>query len=147
MKEPIFEVQSDRERELKAISHFCSLFDYEFKKLDQFNIDFEITENKIPIIYAEVKGRNYNIFEGNNFAVAIKKINKLAQHKNPVLVWACYDGIVFGQLKNLEGIVKWGGRKIKREKSITDQELMAYYPKQQTLNYSYFDSNKFEKII
>jgi hypothetical protein len=148
MKEPIFETENDKERELKAMEKFASIGKLTFKKLDQFNIDFEIFNKRNELIaYAEVKGRKMDIFEGDYFIVALRKIAKLINKKEPVLIWACNDGIVSARVKDLEGYIKWGGRKNERENAINDQELMVYYPRQENLKYAYFHSNEFYSII
>jgi len=67
--------------------------------------------------------------------VACRKIVKLCDKRlNPVIIWACDDGIVYGQASKIEGNIKWGGRK-PREGAVNDQELMIYYDKQKTLRY------------
>ena len=50
------------------------------------------------------------------------------------MIWACDDGIIYGQPSELDGYVKWGGRK-PRDGAVNDQELMIYYDKQKTLRY------------
>ena len=148
MKEPIFEEQPDRERELKAVTKFCSLFDLSFEKLDQFNIDFAIKNKRGEVVsLAEVKGRRYDIFMGDYFIVAMRKVFKLSKEKEPVLIWACADGIVFGKVKDLHGLIQWGGRTTEREGAINDQELMVYYPRQENLKYAYFHSTEYHSLI
>ena len=87
------------------------------------------------IAYAEVKGRYRSIASCYPLPIACRKVVKLCDKRlNPVMIWACDDGIVYGQPAQLDGYVKWGGRK-PREGAVNDQELMIYYDKQKTLRY------------
>jgi hypothetical protein len=53
---------------------------------------------------------------------------------NPVIIWACDDGIIYAQANQLVGEIKWGGRP-PREGSYNDAELMVYYDKQKCMKY------------
>jgi hypothetical protein len=70
--------------------------------------------------------------------VAVFKVSKLMDKRlNPVIIWDCLDGIIYGKVSELEGKVRYGGR-TPREGSIDDEELMVYYPKQKGLKYIKF---------
>lgn len=139
-----FEKDSDIRRELKAIEFFCGTYNLDYKKLGEWDIDFSLhkfNENKSGKLvgYAEVKGRNKNIADAYPLPLAIRKIHSLTEKtKDPVIIWACYDGIIYAKLKNLKGIIKQGGRK-PRAGSVNDIELMAYYENQTDLNIIYYD--------
>jgi len=67
--------------------------------------------------------------------IAARKVVKLCDKRlNPVVIWACDDGIIYGKPNEIQGDVRWGGRK-PREGSYNDQELMLYYPKQEGTRY------------
>ena len=67
--------------------------------------------------------------------VANRKLIKLADKElNPIIIWACEDGIIYGRLDEIEGITRWGGRKA-RYGAANDQEVMCYYSKQPGLKY------------
>jgi hypothetical protein len=51
---------------------------------------------------------------------------------NPVIIWKCYDGIIYGKLEKLKGQIRIGGRK-PRENSFNDIELMAYFERSKEL--------------
>ena len=139
-----FEKERDIRRELKAIEFFCGTYNLDYKKLGEWDIDFSLhkfNENKSGKLvgYAEVKGRNKNIADAYPLPLAIRKIHSLTEKtKDPVIIWACYDGIIYAKLKNLKGIIKQGGRK-PRAGSVNDIELMAYYENQTDLNIIYYD--------
>ena len=79
--------------------------------------------------YAEVKGRNRKIEDAFPLPVAARKIVKLmdkSKNVEPVIIWACLDGIIYGKIKELGGVLKVGGRK-PREHAANDIEAMVYY--------------------
>lgn len=139
-----FEKESDIKRELKAIEFFCGKYDLDYKKLGEWDIDFSLHKNNFKasgklVGYAEVKGRNKNIADAYPLPLAIRKVYSLTEKtENPIIIWACYDGIIYAKLKNLNGVIKKGGRK-PRAGSVNDIELMAYYDKQDDLNIIYYD--------
>ena len=131
-----YETQEDRDREIKAIKKFVNLFKGSYKKLGHSDIDFRVFDKDKKIIaYVEVKGKSSNLKNAFPVYVAARKLVKLCDKRlNPVIIWACDDGIVYGQPSQIEGSIRWGGRK-PREGAVNDQELMIYYPKQKTLRY------------
>ena len=134
-----FEKESDIKRELKAIEFFINKYNLDYKKLGEWDIDFSLHKNNILVGYAEVKGRNKNIADAYPLPLAIRKIHSLTEKtKDPIIIWACYDGIIYAKLKKLKGVIKQGGRK-PRKHSVNDIELMAYYENQTDLNIIYYD--------
>lgn len=134
-----FEKESDIKRELKAIEFFINKYNLDCKKLGEWDIDFSLHKNNILVGYAEVKGRNKNIADAYPLPLAIRKIHSLTEKtKDPIIIWACYDGIIYAKLKKLNGVIKQGGRK-PRKHSVNDIELMAYYNEQTDLNIIYYD--------
>ena len=134
-----FEKESDIKRELKAIKFFINKYNLDYKKLGDWDIDFSLHKNNVLVGYAEVKGRNKNIADAYPLPLAIRKIHSLTEKtKDPIIIWACYDGIIYAKLKKLNGVIKQGGRK-PRKHSVNDIELMAYYNEQTDLNIIYYD--------
>lgn len=134
-----FEKESDIRRELKAIEFFINKYNLDYKKLGEWDIDFSLHKENKLIGYAEVKGRNKNIADAYPLPLAIRKIHSLTEKtKDPIIIWACYDGIIYAKLKKLNGVIKQGGRK-PRAGSVNDIELMAYYENQTDLNIIYYD--------
>lgn len=125
-----FENDDDLHRETKAIERFVKIFDGSYKKLDPNDIDFKLfNKDKEVIAYAEVKGRNKMMSVAFPLPVSIRKLSKLADKRlNPVMIWACEDGIIYAKIKDLVGDIRWGGRK-PREGAFNDSELMAYFDK------------------
>ena len=131
-----FEQDKDLKREKKAIEYFVKRFQGSYKKLGPNDVDYKVfVKDDNLIAYAEVKGRYRSIASCYPLPIACRKVVKLCDKRlNPVMIWACDDGIVYGQPAQLDGYVKWGGRK-PREGAVNDQELMIYYDKQKTLRY------------
>jgi|TARA_B110000503_G_scaffold142541_1_gene239669 hypothetical protein len=125
-----FEKQTDLQREMKAIKLFTDGFKGGFIKLGQNDIDFTILDaNHTVIAYAEVKGRNKTMQDAFPLPIAARKIVKLMDKSKtvePIVIWACLDGIIYGRIKKLGGVLKVGGRK-PREHAANDIEAMVYY--------------------
>tara|TARA_Y100001973_G_C5208996_1_gene343884 strand:+ start:3294 stop:3734 length:441 start_codon:yes stop_codon:yes gene_type:complete len=137
-----FETNKDLARERRAIEKFVSRFKGSFKKLSPNDVDYRVYDSKGKLIaYVEVKGRFRTIAEAYPLPVAARKVVKLCDKRlNPVLIWSCEDGIIYGKPTHLKGILKWGGRK-PREGAVNDEELMIYYDKQDEFKYhKYYDS-------
>ena len=131
----IFEKQEDLDREEKAIKKFVSLFSGTYKKLTQFDLDFEIFLDGKFICFAEVKGRKGRYMDTSYpLPIAVKKLVKIQEKRsNCVLIWSCIDGIVYGKYRKLKGVITFGGMITPREGSTNDREFMAYYEKQEEL--------------
>ena len=132
----LFEKEDDRQRELKAIQKFVSRFKGSYEKLDPFDIDYRVYDkDKNLIAYVEVKGRLREMAEAYPLPISATKVTKLcAKRLNPVIIWACEDGIIYAKVSDIVGEVRWGGRS-PRNGSYSDEELMLYYPKQKTFKY------------
>ncbi len=114
------------------------MFNLTFKKLSENDIDYCLYQNEEIIAYVEIKGRNRNILNAYPLPIAGRKLIKLQDKKiNPIIIWDCYDGIIYGKTELIEGKIRVGGRK-PRENSTNDIELMAYYEKQLGLKEKYF---------
>jgi hypothetical protein len=95
-----FENKKDLERELGCIEFFCNTFGLTYSKLGENDIDFCLYKNDQIISFAEVKGRNRNINDAYPLPIACRKLVKLSDKKiNPVIIWDCFDGIIYGQTK------------------------------------------------
>jgi hypothetical protein len=131
-----FETEEDLRREKKAIEIFVNIFGGSYQKLDPKDIDYKIFDkDKNLIAYAEVKGRIRTMSNAYPLPISARKVVKLTDKRlNPVVIWACEDGIIYGKVNNLHGVIKWGGRP-PRENSFDDSELMVYYDKQKELKY------------
>lgn len=135
----IFETEEDRKREQRAIETFVSVFGGSYKKLDPLDIDYKVFDKDGNLIsYVEVKGRIRTIASAYPLCVSVEKLVKLMKKRlNPVILWACEDGIIYAKVDDLVGTIKMGGRK-KREGAYNDIELMAYYEKQKPMKYVRF---------
>jgi len=134
-----FENQGDLTREKRAIEKFIGLFGGTYKKLGSNDVDYRVfNSSKELIAYVEVKGRLRPIKEAYPLPVAARKVVKLCDKRlNPVMIWACEDGIIYAKVSEIQGEVKWGGRK-PRAQSVNDEELMIYYEQQKGFKYVKF---------
>ena len=135
-----FENEPHWERERRAITKFASLFNLTYKKLGKNDVDFQLYNQKGVLTgFVEVKGRHRDLEKAYPLPVAVRKIAKLqgelAPRKNPIVVWACHDGIIYGKLHKIKGEVKFGGRP-PREGAVNDEEMMAYYEPQKDLHHA-----------
>jgi len=135
----IFETEQDLIREKKAITTFVNMFKGSFKKLGPQDIDFKVFDKDNNLIaYAEVKGRLKTMKTAYPLPIALSKLSKLIEKRlNPVLIWACDDGIIYGKVFSLVGEVRMGGRP-PREGGNTDVEMMVYFDTQKALKYVRF---------
>jgi hypothetical protein len=126
----IFETDTDILREKKAIDLFVSIFKGSYKKLDQFDIDYKVSDDRGQLIaYVEVVGRIRTMKTSYPLPITLSKLNKLIEKRlNPVIVWACDDGIIYAEATKLEGVIKWGGLPPR-------DEMMVYYDKHKTMKY------------
>lgn len=131
-----FETEQDLNREEKAIQTFVDRFNGSFQKLGRNDVDYRVfDENKNLVAYAEIKGLYKSIANAYPLPVAMRKVSKLCDKRlNPVLIWACDDGIIYGKVYNLEGSIKWGGRP-PRDGAMNDAEMMVYFDKQKEFRY------------
>jgi hypothetical protein len=134
-----FETEQDLKREHKAITTFVNTFGGSFTKLDPHDIDYKVFDKDGNLIaYVEVKGRIRTIHNAYPLPVAARKVVKLVDKRlQPVIIWSCEDGIIYGKVNKLKGEIKWGGR-TPRDSSFNDSELMVYYEKQKDLRYVRF---------
>lgn len=123
-----FESKKDLDREVRAIDTFVNSFGGSYEKLGDNDIDFKVYDkNKNLISYVEIKGRLRTIENAFPLPVAARKLVKLADKRlNPVIIWACNEGIIYAKLKDLEGKIRFGGRAV-RAGSSNDLEVMAYF--------------------
>tara|TARA_R100000664_G_C2743845_1_gene131969 strand:- start:1049 stop:1462 length:414 start_codon:yes stop_codon:yes gene_type:complete len=132
-----YETQEDKDREIKAIEKFVNLFKGSYRKLGPNDIDFRVFDKDKKIIaYVEVKGKSSTLSNAFPLYVAARKLVKLCDKRlNPVVMWACHDGIVYAKVPDLIGELRWGGRVDIRDEAVNDQELMVYFNKSKVFKY------------
>lgn len=127
-----FETDKDLTREEAAIKLLCDKGNAKYYKLDENDVDFRV-ESEQKTYYVEVKGRNRNEQECYPLPLAARKMVKLCDKQAPaVIVWDCLDAIIYGNVKEIQSIAKYGGRK-PRQGSCNDEEYMLYFNKQEGL--------------
>ncbi len=127
-----FESKADLQRERRAMDLFCSQYNLSSKKLGDNDVDFMVfNANGDHIGFAEVKGRpEKSINDDMILSVSIAKLHKLQSKRlNPIIIWACEDGIIYAKAIKLRGKVKWQGRTPRRGAS-NDEEFMVFFENQ-----------------
>jgi hypothetical protein len=126
----IFETEQDLKREHKAITTFVSTFGGSFKKLDPHDIDYKVFDKDGNLIaYVEVKSIVRTLYNAYPLSITAKKIVKLVDKRlNPVVIWSCEDGIIYGKVNKLRGSISFD----------TSSELIIFYEKQKSLKYVRF---------
>lgn len=137
----IFETEEDLRREMRAMKLFVSIFGGSFKKLDPLDIDYKVFDEEGKLIaYAEVKGRIRTMHDAYPLPISARKIIKLIDKRvQPVIIWACEDGIIYGRADKLVGTIRFSGRREPREGAYYDTEMMVYFDKQKGLKYVRYD--------
>ena len=137
-----FETPKNLEREERAIKLWTKREPNDcYEKLGEFDpIDYRVFSKKTnTFAYVEIKGRHKNIKDAYSLPISARKLCDIYETlKNDpktefaFVIWACDDGIIVGNIEDLIGKVRIGGRS-KREGSSNDVEVMAYYKKQSAL--------------
>ena len=126
-----FERPSDIARENKAMQTIASQYNWQYKKLGAYDVDFYIK----GIGYLEVKGRNRNIEDAFPLPLARRKYDKLMEKPlNKIIVWSCFNGLIYADLTKLTFTERRGGR-TPRNGSTNDIESMLYIPQQECMTY------------
>ncbi len=126
---------SDREK--KAITTFVNVFGGSYQKQGSTDVDYKIFDkDKKLIAYADVEIVIRNIRNAYPLPISINKLYKLtAKRLNPVIIWCCDDGIIYGKPNLLTGIVKLGAQNIELP------ELTIYYEKEKSIRYVRFPTD------
>lgn len=122
------------EKEKNAIDVFVKTFGGSYQKLDPLDIDYKLFDkSRIHTGYAEVCMRIKTMHMAYPLPVSAKKLVKLIDKRiNPILIWCCEDGIIYGRADRLRGEIMWG------TVSPPSDELVVYYEKQKELKYIRF---------
>lgn len=130
------EKEEDLRREKRAIELFVSKFGGSYKKLGEYDIDFRVYNKDGELVsYVEVKGRNRKIDNAYPLPISLHKLSKLQDKRlNPIIIWACTDGIIYARALQLYGKIRLSGRP-NRKGAVNDTELMVYYDKQKAIKY------------
>lgn len=134
-----YETDIDLQREQRAIELYTNTFRLTYKKLGPNDIDYKIFDlDGNHVGYAEVKGRIRTMRDAFPLPISIRKIAKLIEkYSKPIVIWACEDGIYYADIRDLRGVINFGGM-TPRPNAVNDEELMAYYDKQKAIKYIRF---------
>jgi hypothetical protein len=121
----IFETENDLLNELEIIKKIAGK--NEFKKLDRFGLDYEITGKA----FIEIKKYNCDFEKYPTKIVSCIKLVKLQEASKflPTYLFIQYlDKLVYIKTDEITGELKKGGR-VERKGSTNDVEFLVYVPK------------------
>ena len=119
-------------QKLKAVTNFAERFEGSFKKLGPGDVDYRIYSQEGELIsFVIVIPTKKKVTECYPLSISLNKLSQLSMKRlNPVIIWACEDGIMYGKIKDIYGTVSWMGT------TELDSELVVQYPKQKTFKYA-----------
>jgi len=114
---------SDKKR---VIDMFVSKFNGTYKRLSPKDADYRIYDKDGEIIaYAEIRIIDKPMSKAYPLPMSARKIVKVCDKMlNPVVIWGCLDGIIYGNPTKISGV-----------SSYIDNEIMLHYMKQKELKY------------
>tara|TARA_R110002153_G_scaffold218036_1_gene370517 strand:- start:7279 stop:7719 length:441 start_codon:yes stop_codon:yes gene_type:complete len=131
-----FEKPSDRIREKETLDIFFEDKDCSFIQSDEFSKnDAKIISKELEVIgFCEVKTMFKNVEDTDYVRIGLRKIcssqeKSILQDTPFLFIWRFNNAIGSVWLQNVKGKVEWGGRKVPREGSYFDRELMLYINK------------------
>ena len=131
-----FEKPSDRIREKETLDIFFEDKDCSFIQSDEFSKnDAKIISKELEVIgFCEVKTMFKNVEDTDYVRIGLRKIcssqeKSILQDTPFLFIWRFNNAIGSVWLQNVKGKVEWGGRKVPREGSYFDRELMLYIDK------------------
>ena len=123
----------DQRRKQVAIDLFVSMFNGSYQKLGVDDIDYKVFDSNGNIIaYVDVSTRYRTIRDAYPLSLSAKRAIKLTDKRlNPIAIWSCEDGIVYGNISNMSGDVMF-----------SDDEFIFYFEKQKPVKYVRFHKQK-----
>lgn len=122
-------------RKQKAIDTFISTFGGSYQPQAKGDVDYKVFKDGELIAYMEVTPRYKTIAMAYPLIIQAARAVKLCDKRlNPVVMWACDDGIIYARLKDIEAEIKWGSL-LPHLDLAEHGELMCYYAKQKHFKY------------
>lgn len=122
-------------RKQKAIDTFISTFGGSYQGQTKGDVDYKIFKDGELVAYMEVTPRYKTIAMAYPLIIQASRAVKLCDKRlNPVVMWACDDGIIYARLKDIEAEIKWGSL-LPHLDLAEHGELMCYYAKQKHFKY------------
>lgn len=120
------ETDLETSKKEQAISEFTKRFKGRYSKIGPNDVDFKIIDSKGKMIgYAEIIISSRVVSQSYPVTVNVELLSKLISKRlNPVLIWACEDGYIYGRPNLIVGKTVW-----------SENELLIFYNKQKNLKY------------
>lgn len=95
---------TEEQSKLKAVERFCAVTGLQYTNLAPSDVSIKITDKNTPIGYADIVPCHKLIHEAYPLHIPSKRVVMLADKLlNPVIIWACKDGVVYAPVMNLRG--------------------------------------------
>ena len=127
----IFENDQDLNRERAAIKTYTDLTKGSYQKLGPNDVDYKLFDKDKNISsYAEVKVLATTIQDSFPLSLSARKVLKLIDKRlNPVLIWGCLDGIIYGRPQFINGQVSWSEPEVDLEIKYNNKKEFKYVRK------------------
>ena len=124
-----------QKRKHKAIETFIATFGGSYQLIKNSDVEYKLIRDGQVMAYAEITPRMRNVSDAYPLIIPTTRIVKLAEKRlNPLLIWACDDGLIYARLKDVECQTKWGSF-LPHLDLAEHGELMCYYTKQKHFKY------------
>lgn len=96
-------------RKEQAVKKLCDVFGMSYLKLGPLECDFKLlSDASVPIGYAQVVEVDGMIRYSYPLSISIQELSLLkSKVMNPIIIWACDDGILYTKIKDTYGTFRW----------------------------------------
>lgn len=124
-----------KRRKQKAIETFVATFGGTFQAQAKGDVDYKILKDGELLAYLEATPRYKTIASAYPLVIPASRMLKLMEKRhNPVVLWACDDGLIYARAQQIYGEIKWGSF-LPHLDLAEHGELMCYYAKQKHFKY------------
>jgi hypothetical protein len=102
-------MKSLTEKKVEAVELFTKVFSGSYIKMAPGDADFKIFSSDGSLIaYAEVIDANRRIRDRDHLFIPLERYAKVCMKMlNPIVIWMCDDGILYGKAKEMYGTIRW----------------------------------------
>ncbi len=120
-------------RKDKAIQKYVDVIGGSYSSIGMIDVDYKVMDSLGNLIgYVSIVEWSDLIRTSLVLSAPLRDIVKLSDKRlNPVIVWACDDGIVYANLWDIKGVCKFGSG---RRRSELD-DMYAHYDRQKSMRY------------
>lgn len=110
-----------------AIETYCDSMGYGFTVNVNDGVNYKITDgDNMTVGYAIVKARYKSVARANPVFVSARSLFKLIETKlEPVIIWSCNDGILYGDPRKLAGDIVYGD--FSHDEELANESMVVFY--------------------